>query len=82
MTQLETRYLDYHSAVAKDEFQVVSSKVRHVYEIPDEESEIWEDDLYDRSMWELEEDEWEQIYDEHKADSRPSYAAVLQRNDG
>lgn len=70
------------AAVAKDEFQVVSSRVRHAPTIPEEDFEIWEDDVYDRSMWEQEEDEWEQIYDEHQADNRPSYAAVLQRNDG
>ncbi|KAF5316563.1 hypothetical protein D9619_006283 [Psilocybe cf. subviscida] len=69
-------------AVAKDEFQVVSSKALHAPAIPEEEFEIWEDDVYDRSMWEQEEDEWEQIFDEHNADTRPSYAAILQRNDG
>ncbi|KAF8965758.1 hypothetical protein BDZ97DRAFT_1757040 [Flammula alnicola] len=62
--------------VAKD-FQVVRN-MRNVVVLPEEEFEIWEDDVFERSLWD---DDWEQIYDEQRVDTRPSYSSVLRGND-
>ena len=61
--------------VAKD-FEIVS-KTRKVISLDDGDFEIWEDDVFDQELW----GDWEQIYDEHRVDTRPSYSSVLRGNE-
>jgi len=45
----------------------------------DEEFEIWEEDEFEESqVWE---DDWEEIYNEQRVDTRKSYSSVLRGND-
>lgn len=44
-----------------------------------EDFEIWEDDIYERSMWD---DDWEEIHNEERVHARRSYSSVLQGKDG
>ncbi|KAF9483278.1 hypothetical protein BDN70DRAFT_873969 [Pholiota conissans] len=65
--------------ISEPSSKVVVTKASEAVAFPEDDFEIWEDDVYEMSLWD---EEWEEIYDEELILTSRSYASVLQGKDG
>ena len=80
----ETYSKEIRAAQAGTADKIAQSSINHSYQtledVPEEEFEIWEDDVFERSMSDSE-DDWEEILDERVDTLRTSYSTAIRGND-
>lgn len=80
----ETYSKDTRAAQAAKADKVTLPGIQHSYQtledVPEEEFEIWEDDVFERSMSDSE-DDWEEILDERVDALRTAYSTAIPGND-